>query len=108
MHKATLTAVSDGSRPWGQVSFSSLSEFYACSQMFRSSPIGLDSQCFLGASSRQELCAYFLLWFLCRGSPGRRSHLLEKEIWINVHDECLMVNFSFGLAISCENTSTRG
>ena len=48
------------------------------------------------------------VWFLCRGSLGRRSHLPEKEIWINIHDECLMANFSFGLAISCENTSTRG
>ena len=71
----------------GQVSFSSLSESYACSEVFRSSPIGLDSQCFLGDSSRQELCAYFPLRFLCRGSLGRRSHLRENEIWINIHDE---------------------
>jgi hypothetical protein len=32
----------------GQVSFSSPSEFYACSERFRSSPIGLDSNVFLG------------------------------------------------------------
>ena len=86
--KAARTAVSDGSRRWGQVSLSSLLEFYACSEVFRSSRIGLDSQCFLGASSQEELCSSSLRWFLRHGSLGRRSYRLEKESWIDTHDEC--------------------